>query len=220
MHREIRGIFHHYFMPLRHDGVQISWVGRDLERDRQQLERQEKQIEAEIRKAGKANNVTAAKTLAKQLIRVRKQKEKSYSMSAQISGVGHRTTAIASTVAISGAMASTAKVMKTANKQMDMQKLQQARKKQIEFSTTMQFEQESMKMDMKEEMMNDAIDGLDDEEDEDESDNIMNQVLDEIGISIGQQIPNAHRSALPSTASKVNAEDDELMRRMTSLKNS
>lgn len=62
------------------------------------------------------------------------------------------------------------------------------------------FERESSAMDMKEEMMSDTIDDVMDEEgetEEEESDAILKQVLDEIGVSMNQQVrPN--RCTLPS----------------------
>jgi charged multivesicular body protein 2A len=53
------------------------------------------------------------------------------------------------------------------------------------------FERESSAMDMKEEMMSDTIDDVmedDGETEEEESDAILKQVLDEIGVSMNQQV--------------------------------
>ncbi|TPX40128.1 hypothetical protein SeLEV6574_g06774 [Synchytrium endobioticum] len=187
----------------------LRGVTRDLERDRQQLEKQEKQLEADIKKAAKSGNTALCKTLAKQLIRIRTQKQKSHSMSAQVSGISHRATAMASQSAMSNAIKGSTAAMKAGNKQVDLQKMQ---------SAMMQFQQESMKMDMKEDIMNDTVDGLDEDDDEEESENVMNQVLDEIGISVGQAMPNAHKGKLPSTHVTLD-EDDELLKRMTQLRN-
>jgi len=53
----------------------------------------------------------------------------------------------------------------------------------------MEFEKQSEMMDMKEEMMNDAIDGaMEDADDEDETDEIVNKVLEEIGINMEAQV--------------------------------
>lgn len=67
-----------------------------------------------------------------------------------------------------------------------------------------EFEKESAMMDMKEEMMSDAVDGVmeDDEEDEEvEGDKILQQVLEEIGIDVSQQLGEAptvlHSTATP-----------------------
>jgi hypothetical protein len=52
-----------------------------------------------------------------------------------------------------------------------------------------EFEKESSMMDMKEEMMSDAVDDVMDEEDEEEEgDNILKQVLDEIGVDLSHQV--------------------------------
>jgi len=53
----------------------------------------------------------------------------------------------------------------------------------------MNFEKESELMDIKEDMVNDAIDNVMEEEDEEEeSENIVNQIFDEIGISLNQEV--------------------------------
>ena len=53
----------------------------------------------------------------------------------------------------------------------------------------MEFEKQSEIMEMKEEMMNDAIDdAMGDEDDEEEGDAIVSQVLDELGLQIGDQL--------------------------------
>jgi charged multivesicular body protein 2A len=56
-----------------------------------------------------------------------------------------------------------------------------------------EFEKESQTMDMKEEMMGDAVDDVMDDEaegegEEEEGDKILKEVLDEIGISTGQMV--------------------------------
>jgi charged multivesicular body protein 2A len=54
-----------------------------------------------------------------------------------------------------------------------------------------EFEKESATMDMKEEMMSDAVDDVMDEgleDEEEESDKILKQVLDEIGVDLSQQV--------------------------------
>jgi len=56
-----------------------------------------------------------------------------------------------------------------------------------------EFEKESSMMDMKEEMMSDAVDDVMDEEDEEEEegDKILKEVLDEIGVNLSQQLTDA-----------------------------
>lgn len=52
----------------------------------------------------------------------------------------------------------------------------------------MEFEKENDIMDQRQEMMDDAIDDATGVEDEEESEDVVNQVLDEIGIDLGQAV--------------------------------
>ena len=53
-----------------------------------------------------------------------------------------------------------------------------------------EFEKENSMMDMKEDMMSDAVDEVmdEDENEEEEGDKILKEVLDEIGVSLSQQV--------------------------------
>ena len=54
-----------------------------------------------------------------------------------------------------------------------------------------EFEKESATMDMKEEMMSDAVDDVMDEgleDEEEESDKILRQVLDELGVAMAHEV--------------------------------
>eukprot|EP00977_Amphora_coffeiformis_P001463 scaffold294_cov221-Amphora_coffeaeformis.AAC.19 len=54
------------------------------------------------------------------------------------------------------------------------------------------FERENARTEMTQEVMGDAIDdALGDEEAEEEEDRIVGQVLDEIGVSFGEELPQA-----------------------------
>ena len=61
-------------------------VGRDVERDRLQLEREEKKLEMEIKRlAKKPGNKEAVALLAKQLVQMRKQKTRTYAANSRVS---------------------------------------------------------------------------------------------------------------------------------------
>jgi len=60
-----------------------------------------------------------------------------------------------------------------------------------------EFEKESAAMDMKEEMMSDAVDDVMDDEavdEEEEGDKILKEVLDEIGVGLSQELQDAPTS--------------------------
>ena len=94
------------------------------------------------------------------------------------------------------------------------------------------FERENAKTEMMQEIMGDAIDdALGDADDEEEQDRIVSQVLDEIGISFGNEIPDAPMLGTPGkmesappgkTATAVGGGDDpalsDLEARLNNLK--
>lgn len=52
----------------------------------------------------------------------------------------------------------------------------------------MEFEKENDIMDQRQEMMDDAIDDVTGLEDEEDSEEVVNQILDEIGVDLGQKV--------------------------------
>ncbi|KFM72201.1 Charged multivesicular body protein 2b-B, partial [Stegodyphus mimosarum] len=64
---------------------------RDVEKDRQEIEKLEKQLEMEIKKAAKQGNKQVCAGLAKNLIQVRKQKARTYTASSKIQSIGSQT---------------------------------------------------------------------------------------------------------------------------------
>lgn len=155
-------------------------TNRELERDRSGLERQEKQLEAEIKKAAKRGDRQSAGVYAKQLVRLRQQKAKSMGLSSTITSTGHQMKAMESQAKMAHAMGSTAKVMGAMNKQMKVEDIQR---------TMMNFEKESTKMEMAGELMDDTLDSLlAGSDDEAEEDAVVSQVLDEIGIDIERKL--------------------------------
>lgn len=85
-----------------------------------------------------------------------------------------------STQQMSEAMRGATKAMASMNRRMNLPQIQKI---------MMDFERESEFMDMKEEMMNDAIDdAVEEEDDEAETNEIVERVLDEIGIDMNQQV--------------------------------
>jgi hypothetical protein len=78
------------------------------------------------------------------------------------------------------------------NRQMNLPALQRI---------AMEFEKENDIMDQRQEMMDDAIDDATGMEDEEESEDVVNQVLDEIGIDLGQAVGTSSLSETQSLTS-------------------
>lgn len=199
---------------MRQQKRELNKTQRQLARDQTALERQEKQLEAEIKKMAKLGNKQAATTLAKQLVNLRKQKGKNMAVSSRVMAIGHQTQTMHSTAKMAGAMSTASKTMGSVNAQMNPAQLQ---------NTLKNFEMESSKMDMKEEMINETLDSLLDESgDEEEQEAIVNQVLDEIGIEVSGRMaeaPSAHAGKLPTgqrvtTKGSSDAEIEEMLAKL------
>lgn len=87
-------------------------------------------------------------------------------------------------------MQNTAKAMKSMNKAVDNKAISKM---------MADFERENMRTELMQEVMGDAIDdALGEADNEEEEENIVNQVLDEIGISFGQELPEAAALGTPA----------------------
>ncbi|XP_063038104.1 charged multivesicular body protein 2a isoform X2 [Melospiza melodia melodia] len=154
---------------LRQNQRALARAVRELERERQKLEAQEKKIIVDIKKMAKQGQMDAVRVLAKDLVRTRRYERKFMAMRANVQGVALRVQTLRSHSAMATAMRGVTRAMATMNRQ--------------------EFQKQSELMDMKEELMNDAIDdALGDEDDEDESDAVVSQVLDELGLNLTEEL--------------------------------
>lgn len=197
---------------IKEQNRELRGTQRAIIRDRAALEKQEKQLELEIKKMAKIGNKEACRVLAKQLVHLRKQKTRTFAVSSKVTSMSTQTKVMNSQMKMAGAMSTTAKTMQAVNKKMDPQKTLQ---------TMQNFQKENMKMEMTEEMINDTLDDIfDGSDDEEESQDIVNQVLDEIGIEISGKMakaPSAARSLPSASTSKATISDEEIERQLKAL---
>ncbi|KAM4561699.1 charged multivesicular body protein 2Ba [Fundulus diaphanus] len=199
---------------IKEQSKELRGTQRQITRDRAALEKQEKQMEMEIKKMAKSGNKEACKILAKQLVQLRKQKNRTYAVSSKVTSMSTQAKVMNSQMKMAGAMSTTAKTMQAVNKKMDPQKT---------LKTMQDFQKENMKMEMTEDMINDTLDDIFEESgDEEESQDIVNQVLDEIGIEISGKMVRAPAAGknVPSAAAsskKAAISDDEIERQLRAL---
>ncbi|GAB6023943.1 Charged multivesicular body protein 2A [Chamberlinius hualienensis] len=183
---------------LRKNQRALNKAMRDLDRERAKMEQQEKKIIMDIKKMAKDGQMDAVKVMARDLVRTRRSVKKFIMMRANIQAVSLKIQTLRSQNAMAQAMKGVTKAMQNMNKQLNLPQIQKI---------MMEFEKQSEIMDMKEEMMNDAIDdAMGDEEDEEESDAVVAQVLDELGLQLSDQLkdlPNATGSLASQTVGKV-----------------
>jgi len=109
-------------------------------------------------------------------------------MRSHLQGCALKLQTVESHQAMAEAMQSTAKAMQKMNKAVNVPTITKM---------MAEFEKENAKTEMMQEIMGDAIDdALADEATEDEEERIVNQVLDEIGVSFGTELPEAAGNAL------------------------
>ncbi|KYQ92408.1 SNF7 family protein [Tieghemostelium lacteum] len=165
---------------LRENQRDLNKSMREIDRERMNLQNQEKKIIMDIKKMAKQGQMNSAKIMAKDLVRTRFHIQKFYEMRTQLQAVSLRIQTLQSTQSMAEAMKGVTKAMMVMNKQMNLPQFTKI---------MMEFEQQSDRMDMKEEMMNDTMDSVMEQDDEEEkSQEILNQVLDEIGIDLASQL--------------------------------
>lgn len=187
---------------LKQNQRALTRAMRDLDREKTGLERQEKKIIMDIKKMAKQGEMAAVKTMAQDLVRTRRYCKKFMLMKANIQAISLKMTTLRAQGKMGDAMKSVTKTMKIMNKQMNMPQMQKI---------MMEFEKETDMMDMKEEMMNDIVDDvMGEEDDEEESNALVNQVLDELGLSLGDElnaVPTAGGSLAGSKQAQASTSD-------------
>mmetsp|Transcript_9578 Transcript_9578/g.11115 ORF Transcript_9578/g.11115 Transcript_9578/m.11115 type:complete len:220 (+) Transcript_9578:123-782(+) len=154
---------------------------RGMEREIRELEREEKKILMEIKQRAKQPGVKgmndpALKSMAKNLVQIRNQKEKLYASKAQLSSVGMTATSMATQVAATAAIGSVSTAMGKINTAIDAKEMTKI---------MADFTRQNEVMEVRQEMMDDALtDAFDADEIEEEADQVTGQVLAELGIEM------------------------------------
>ncbi|XP_018579429.1 charged multivesicular body protein 2a [Anoplophora glabripennis] len=181
---------------LRKNQRALNKAMRDLDREKQKMEQQEKKIINDIKKLAKEGQMDAVKIMARDLVRTRRYVKKFMLMKANIQAVSLKIQTLRSQNAMAQAMKGVTKAMASMNRQLNLPQIQRI---------LQEFEKQSEIMDMKEEVMNDAIDdAMEGDDDEEESDAVVNQVLDELGLQLTDTLSGLPQTtgSLPATGQK------------------
>lgn len=164
---------------LRKHQRALEKTQRELDRERVKLENQEKKLVQDIKKSAKNGQTGPLRVQAKDLVRTRRYIQKFYQMRTQLQAISLRIQTVRSNEQMMQSMKGATVLLGSMNRQMNLPALQRI---------AMEFEKENDIMDQRQEMMDDAIDDVTGLEDEEESEEVVNQVLDEIGIDLGQAV--------------------------------
>lgn len=169
---------------------------RDIEREIMALDRQEKQLVAEIKTAAKRNNEKATRILAKQLVQLRNQRDKLVGVKASVGAVGMQCSAMAANASAMQSVAAATRAVGAVNASMDAAGTMQ---------TMQQFQRQMEIMGVKEEMLDETLsDAFDNDEVEEEADGIVAQTLAEIGVDLDSKMADAP-TARPAAAAQSTA---------------
>eukprot|EP00056_Hartaetosiga_gracilis_P018095 m.9638 g.9638 ORF g.9638 m.9638 type:complete len:211 (+) comp6388_c0_seq2:209-841(+) len=184
---------------------------REMEREISKIEREEEKLKRQIKVAAKKGDRKTASALAKQLVQTRKLKERHYQAKSSIVGVRGKTKAMEATSNMANVMGKTTKVMTNMNQQVNPQQLMQTMEK---------FNAETMKMDMGEEILDDAFESMFEGEEE-ECDDLVGQIFTEVGLDITGKmnaVPTTPvQSQQTSTPTATKTEEDDLLARLAML---
>ena len=136
---------------LRKNQRALTRAMRELDRERSKLEQQEKKLIVDIKKMAKAGQMDAVKIMAKDLVRTRSYIKKFITMRANIQAISLKVQTLKSQASMANAMKGVTRAMKNMNSKMNLPQIQKI---------MMEFEKQAEIMDMKEDVMNDAIDGV------------------------------------------------------------
>jgi len=181
---------------MREQQRQVQRSIREIDRERQNLQNNEKKTIIEIKKLAKQGQVAAAKILAKDLVRTRAHITKMFTMRAQLQTVHMQLGTMKTTAAMNSAMAGATKAMMRMNKKMNLPAMQKI---------TMEFQKQNEIMGMKEEMISDTLDDMAEDDEDEESEEVINQTLEEIGIDLGASLADvpAAKTATKASAQKA-----------------
>lgn len=201
---------------------------RELTREVNKLQQQEKKLISDIKKSAKAGQISSAKIQAKDLIRTKSYISKFNSMKTQLQAISLRIQSVRSNQQMAMSMRDATRVLGGMNRSMNMPQLSRI---------AQEFAKESDLMDQKQEFMDEAIDdAMADDEDElgeeEQIDEILGKVLDEIGVDLNTTLKDTptgianNEQAAPRVAEALGAtgggsgaaDEDDLQARLDSLK--
>lgn len=198
---------------MRQQNRDLRKTQRDIERDRRGLDKLEKQLELDIKKAAKQGDKQLCTVLAKQLVQCRKQKARTYTAASKVQAVGAQSKAMHSNIKLSNVMGTTAKTMGAVNREMKPEQVMR---------NMQEFEKQSMKMGMTEEIVDETLNSiLDESGDEEEQDAVVTKVLDEIGIELSGKLaeaPSAQSDPLGESSKARLPTDEEIERQLAQLR--
>jgi len=154
---------------------------RDLDRELNRIKREEKKAENEMKRLAKQGQMAAVKHLAKDIVRMRDTQTKFIKLKSDLRSLSIAMDSMAATQQLQTAMKNVARTMAMVSHQVKLPELQAALQK---------YQMEAEKMEMKQEMISDAMDDAL-EHDSDDEEELVQQVMDSIGLDLNEKLVDA-----------------------------
>ena len=184
---------------IRQQKRNIQHSIRNIEREKKKTERELEKMKKEIKKMVTAGQTNSAKTLAKDIVRMKNQIEKMTQFCGQLKAVEIRVGSLSSLNELASAMEDAGKAIMVVSSKLDAGKMQQLSK---------QLCMEDAKLDMKSDMMSEILDGMGESmSTEDQTDEIYNQVLQECGIKVAESLPETGNKKIEKQEEVAEEED-------------
>ena len=185
----------------------LNKTARFLESERAKLQREEKSIIVNMKKAAKEDQMASVRVLAKDLVSTRRYIVNFYRMKAQIVALTLRMHTISSTAQMATAMKGLTKSLAAMNKSMNMPKIERIMD---------EFEKQNDAMQEKSEMMEETMEEAMYENDEADTELEIKKVVDEVMLDFKQKI-GVSSTTIPNTKNILDREN-ELESRFNQLK--
>ena len=188
---------------------------RPIRKERRSMKISEQKMIRECKKEAKSGNMQGARAIAKNIAFARKSLAQ---MDSNILNIEMKISSVRAQRAMLRGVEGMTKVMKSVNKQMDGANAMENMRK---------FAQESEKMEIQGEMMDDMLeDALGGSDEEAEADGVVDEILAELGIELQEKLDKVTvPSKLPPVEDKqpvkqeaADVEDDELTQRLEALR--
>jgi division protein CdvB (Snf7/Vps24/ESCRT-III family) len=190
-------------------------AGRAMDGELRRLRAEETKLKNEMKSLARAGKVNEAKILSKNLVQNRKFQEKCFASKYQVQSIANQGGMAIAQQKVAGAMGDAVGIMGKVNAMNDPAGM---------VAVAQQFEMESGKAEVNQEMMDDALEGaFGGAEVDTETDNILNEVLAEAGMEVGGRLDaaGATPSFVPSAKARDEAaaarEHEEIERRLAAL---
>jgi len=185
---------------------------RELDKNIRGIEREELKVKREIKAAAKRGDLSSAKTLAKELVRSKKAKERIAMSKAQLNSVQMQLSQNLATYKMAGTLKKSADIMTMMNNLIRLPEMQQV---------MMVMAREMEKAGLIDEVVADAMEDMDDDV-ETEADEAVQKVLEELNLDLLEQTPStgkevAEKEPAVEEDAENDAEDEALQARLNSL---